>query len=123
MSTQGKARSGYVGAILVLIALGLLSRKVVFVPHGCGDALWAMMVYCCWRIILIRKKPALSAAAAFLTSFAVEFSQLLTPDWLVRLRSTFIGHMLLGQGFQLSDLLAYCIGVGIIYCITVLVRK
>ena len=118
MSIKGKARLRYAGAIVGLIALGLLSRRVSFIPHGCGDALWAMMVYCGWRMILIRKNPAAAAAAAVVTSFAVEFSQLLKPDWLVRFRSTFIGHMLLGQGFQTSDLLAYCIGVGIIYFVT-----
>ena len=118
-----KLRICYLSGTVVLIALGLLSRRVKFVPAACGDALWAMMVYCCFRIVLIRKPLVISAAAALIASFAVEFSQMLTPDWLVKIRSTFLGHMLLGQGFLWSDLLAYTIGIAVIYGLTALIRK
>ena len=118
-----KLRICYLAGIAVLIALGLLSRRVKFVPAACGDALWAMMVYCCFRIVLIRKPMIISAMAALITSFAIEFSQMLTPDWLVKIRSTFLGHMLLGQGFLWSDLLAYTIGIAVIYGLTALIRQ
>lgn len=118
-----KLRICYLAGIAVLIALGLLSRRVKFVPAACGDALWAMMVYCCFRIVLIRKPLVISAAAALIASFAVEFSQMLKPDWLVKIRSTFLGHMLLGQGFLWSDLLAYTIGIAIVYGLTALIRQ
>ena len=118
-----KLRIFYLSGIAVLIALGLLSRRVKFVPAACGDALWAMMVYCCFRIVLIRKPMVISAAAALIASFAVEFSQMLKPDWLVKIRSTFLGHMLLGQGFLWSDLLAYTIGIAVIYGLTALIRQ
>ena len=118
-----KLRICYLAGIAVLIALGLLSRRVKFVPSACGDALWAMMVYCCFRIVLIRKPMIISAMAALITSFAIEFSQMLTPDWLVKIRSTFLGHMLLGQGFLWSDLLAYTIGIAVIYGLTALIRQ
>ena len=118
-----KLRICYLSGTVVLIALGLLSRRVKFVPAACGDALWAMMVYCCFRIVLIRKPMVISAAAALIASFAVEFSQMLKPDWLVKIRSTFLGHMLLGQGFLWSDLLAYTIGIAVVYGITALIRQ
>ena len=118
-----KLRIFYLSGIAVLIALGLLSRRVKFVPAACGDALWAMMVYCCFRIVLIRKPMIISAVAALITSFAIEFSQMLTPDWLVKIRSTFLGHMLLGQGFLWSDLLAYTIGIAVVYGLTALIRQ
>lgn len=118
-----KLRICYLSGTVVLIALGLLSRRVKFVPAACGDALWAMMVYCCFRIVLIRKPMIISAVAALITSFAIEFSQMLTPDWLVKIRSTFLGHMLLGQGFLWSDLLAYTIGIAVIYGLTALIRQ
>ena len=118
-----KLRICYLSGTVVLIALGLLSRRVKFVPAACGDALWAMMVYCCFRIVLIRKPMIISAMAALITSFAIEFSQMLTPDWLVKIRSTFLGHMLLGQGFLWSDLLAYTIGIAVIYGLTALIRQ
>ena len=118
-----KLRICYLSGVAVLIALGLLSRRVKFVPVACGDALWAMMVYCCFRIVLIRKPMVISAAAALITSFVIEFSQMLTPDWLVKIRSTFLGHMLLGQGFLWSDLLAYTLGIAVIYGLTALIRQ
>ena len=120
---ERKLRICYLAGIAVLIALGLLSRRVRFVPAACGDALWAMMVYCCFRIVLIRKPMVISAAAALIASFAAEFSQMLKPDWLVKIRSTFLGHMLLGQGFLWSDLLAYTIGIAVVYGITALIRQ
>ena len=110
-----RSRLCYAGGIILLIALGLGSRRISWVPDAFGDALWAMMVYCCWRIIFIRKQKLFSAAAALITSCAVEFSQMLSMPWLVRLRSTFLGHMLLGQGFLWTDLLAYTIGIVIIW--------
>ena len=118
-----KLRICYLSGTVVLIALGLLSRRVKFVPAACGDALWAMMVYCCFRIVLISKPMIISAVAALITSFAIEFSQMLTPDWLVKIRSTFLGHMLLGQGFLWSDLLAYTIGIAVVYGLTALIRQ
>ena len=113
----------YLGGVLVLIALGLLSRRFSFIPAGIGDALWAMTVYCFWRIVLLKKRPAAAAIAAIITSFAIEFSQLLTPEWLVRLRTTFIGHMLLGQGFLWTDLAAYTIGIAVIFTVTAVLEK
>ena len=115
-------RLWYLCGIIELTVLGLLSRKIGAVPDFCGDALWAMMVYCCWRIVLTGKPLFISAAAALITSYLDEFSQMLTPDWLVKLRSTFLGHMLLGQGFLWSDLLAYTVGIAVIYSLTALIK-
>lgn len=117
MSTVVKTRLRYVCGAVLLIVLGLLSRRTAVIPAGAGDALWAMTVYCCWRILLVRQKRVYAALAALITSYAVEFSQLLTPAWLVSLRSTFLGHMLLGQGFLWSDLLAYTLGIVLIFLI------
>ena len=43
--------------------------------------------------------------------FVIEFCQLLTYDWLVQLRATLPGRMILGQGFLWSDICAYAAGV------------
>lgn len=45
--------------------------------------------------------------------YGVELSQLIQVSWLVAIRRTTIGHLILGQGFLWSDLVAYTIGVGI----------
>ena len=103
--------------IVVLIPLGLLSRQVGWIPAETGDALWAMMVFCLWRIILFRCRLSTVAVISLAHSFLVEFSQMHTCPWLVSFRSTFIGHMMLGQGFLWIDLLAYVIGIACIYII------
>lgn len=97
--------------IAVLIPLGLCSRQFNSIPNETGDALWAMMVFCIWRIILHKKKLTTIAIVSLISSYLVEFSQLITWSFLVEFRKTFIGHMMLGQGFLWIDLLAYTVGI------------
>ena len=97
-------------AVLIII-LGLLSRKVAFLPAALGDALWASTVFLAWGIVFPRLSGKWLALLALVSSWLVEFSQLLTWDWLVELRATTIGHLLLGQGFLVSDLIAYALGI------------
>ena len=101
--------------IIVLIPIGLYSRQVSWLPDEVGDALWAMMVFCFWRIILVKKGLPFVALISLVHSYLVEFSQLICWSWLMSFRSTFIGHMMLGQGFLWIDLLAYLIGISLIY--------
>ena len=100
--------------IIVLIPIGLYSRHVSWLPDEVGDALWAMMVFCFWRIILVKKGLPFVALISLIHSYLVEFSQLIRWPWLMSFRSTFIGHMTLGQGFLWIDLLAYLIGISLI---------
>ena len=108
----------YIITIALLIVLGLSSRKVAFLPEETGDGLWAMALFCFLRLIFVNSKLKDIAIATLVLSFLVDFSQLIRWEWLVAIRSTFIGHMLLGQGFVWWDLLAYSIGVIVIYLIS-----
>ena len=101
--------------IIVLIPIGLYSRHISWLPDEVGDALWAMMVFCFWRIILVKKGLPFVALISLIHSYLVEFSQLIRWSWLLSFRSTFIGHMMLGQGFLWTDLLAMLIGFVLIY--------
>jgi len=103
--------------IILLIPIGLISRRIGWIPTETGDALWAMMVFCLWRIVLHNKKLPLVAITSLIHCYLVEFSQMITWRWLVSFRQTFIGHMMLGQGFLWIDLLAYSIGIIVIYMI------
>lgn len=103
--------------IILLIPIGLISRRIGWIPTETGDALWAMMVFCLWRIVLHNKKLPLVAITSLVHCYLVEFSQMITWRWLVSFRQTFIGHMMLGQGFLWIDLLAYSIGIIVIYMI------
>lgn len=103
--------------IILLIPIGLISRRIGWIPVETGDALWAMMVFCLWRIVLQNQKLPLVAITSLVHCYLVEFSQMITWRWLVSFRQTFIGHMMLGQGFLWIDLLAYSIGIIVIYMI------
>lgn len=103
--------------IILLIPIGLISRRIGWIPAETGDALWAMMVFCLWRIVLHNKKLPTVAIVSLAHCYLVEFSQMITWRWLVSFRQTFIGHMMLGQGFLWIDLLAYSIGIIVIYMI------
>lgn len=110
-------RIWYLLAFLIVVALGLLSRKVPALPAETGDALWAIMVFCGWRFLFPRKGLRTIALWALVTSYADEFSQLLTWPWLVEWRSTTLGHLILGQGFLWVDLIAYTIGILLAYLV------
>lgn len=110
----GRTRGRYLLALAAIIALGLLSRRVAWLPNSVGDMFWAMMVFCLVRLLFIRWRTLLVVATALGIAFAVEFSQLISWPWLCQFRSTFVGHMLLGQGFMWQDLVAYVIGVVLI---------
>lgn len=111
----GRIRSRYLLALAAIIALGMLSRRVAWLPNCMGDMFWAMMVFCFVRLLFVRWRTLIVVATALGLSFAVEFSQLIRWSWLCRFRSTFVGHMLLGQGFMWQDLVAYIVGVGLLY--------
>jgi hypothetical protein len=116
MMIKSKLFTPIIGIIL-LIPIGLISRRIGWIPTETGDALWAMMVFCLWRIVLHNKKLQTVAIVSLAHCYLVEFSQMITWRWLVSFRQTFIGHMMLGQGFLWIDLLAYSIGIIVIYMI------
>ena len=108
---------------ILIIFLGLLSRKIAGLPASLGDALWAATVFEAWGILLPQLQGKWLALLALLSSWAVEFSQLLTWDWLVQLRASTLGHLFLGQGFLVSDLVAYLLGIAAIWALEILIFK
>jgi len=112
-----KKRAIYLVVILFLVVIGIGSREFSFIPKEVGDAIWAMMVFCLWRVILIRKSLTLCAILALITSYLDELEQLIKWEWLASIRTTTLGHLILGQGFNWEDLIAYTIGIGIIWMI------
>lgn len=118
LGTKGalaKKRICYLMSVGALIPLGLMSRRVEGLPDQVGDMLWTMMVFCCWRILLMRSRLEWVAVVTLAFSFLVEFQQLIRWDWLVILRSTTLGHLVLGQGFLWLDLVAYILGTLLVY--------
>ena len=118
-----KVRIGYLIGLALIIVSGLLSRKVDWLPEETGDALWAIMVYCLLRALFPTVRLLYIALGSLAVSYCVEFSQLIRWPWLVEFRSTTIGHLMLGQGFLWSDIVAYTIGIVLFYLLTDYIEK
>jgi hypothetical protein len=109
----------YAGVILLIILLGILSRRVPAIPLFTGDLLWAMMIFFIMRFLLIDTNARSVALLSFSICCAVEISQIYQDDWINEIRQTLPGRLILGQGFLWSDLIAYGAGVIVGYLIEV----
>ena len=107
----------YVFLILIVIALGLLSRKVTFIPLIIGDILYAVMMFLIIRFLLIGLNYLKTAAISLLICYLIEFSQLYSASWINAIRNTTLGALVLGRGFLWSDMIAYTTGT--IICIII----
>lgn len=117
-ATLRRRRLGYLALAAATTLLGLASRRYAawlpaWVLLYAGDALWALLVY--WLVRVLRPAAAAGRAALLAGGWALatELSQLATWPWLVALRHTWWGKLVLGQGFLASDLLCYALGIGL----------
>lgn len=78
-----------------------------------------MAVYWSLAIIWPRLNAKVLLLASLGISVAVEFSQLLQWRWLVDLRQTTVGALLLGRGFLVADLFRYSAGSAIAFVLDV----
>lgn len=108
-------RLSYGLGLIIVMGLGLASRRLAFLPLWIGDSLWATAVYLAWRLILPIVKAKNLLLIALATAFLIEVSQLLQWPILVSLRATSLGYLLLGQGFLVSNLAAYSLGIVLIF--------
>lgn len=125
-SQRPQARS--LGLAVTSVVVGLATRRVpVWFPapvatYG-GDVLWAAMVF--WLLGLVWRRAATLplATAALGIAWAVELSQRWQVPWLVRVRGSPLGALVLGQGFLWSDLWCYLAGVAGAAGIDVVLRR
>ena len=113
-------RSRWLIAILALlvIAVGLASRRgLVQFPavlgNYPGDALWAWVVLLCVAWV----RPAITrgrlVGVSLVVAFAIEFLQLYQAPWMQALRANKLAYLVLGNGFDPLDLLAYVVGIAL----------
>ena len=97
------------------LLIGLASRHwpVLSAAFGKypGDALWALMVFFGWCVLLPRATTGQVASLASITSLLVEVGKLWQAPWLVEFRHTGLGHLLLGHAFSWQNLVAYATGI------------
>lgn len=103
-------RLNYFIIILLVMILGILSRKVTIIPLFIGDVLYAALTYFGFQFLFTNSKKSTSLLLSQLFCFGIEFIQLVQIDWLIAIRKTTLGHYILGQGFLWLDLLCYIIG-------------
>ena len=125
---QGKvsrSRLLYMGLVIIVMALGILSRKVEGLPEFievyAGDTLWAMMVLLGLAFLFNQRSTIWIVVATLIFSFGIEIRQLYHAPWIDAIRATTLGGLVLGYGFLWSDLICYAVG-GILggildYCI------
>ncbi len=110
------ARRYYAVAFIGVVALGLASRRYpslfpAVLGKYPGDALWALMVFCGLGFLNPGLPTLRLAVYALLISYVDEFSQLYQAPWINAVRSTYVGHLILGSTFSWYDMLAYTVGV------------
>lgn len=114
--------------LIIVIGLGLASRKFfglfpAFLGKYPGDALWAIAVYLSWAVLFPSTESKKLMWLALSTSFLVEVSQLYHVTWLDVLRNNAIGHLFLGSTFNAIDLVAYTLGILLVFIIDLLIKK
>lgn len=114
--TATRARVASAAAALATIVLGLALRAgrhalPAAASDVAGDALWAAMMFWWTGALAPRASLRARAVAALAIAGAVELSQRWRAPWLVALRATRLGHLVLGADFDARDLLAYAVGV------------
>jgi hypothetical protein len=117
MTPGSRARLAYVALAIGTIVLGLWVHRVA--PLGpaardvLGDALWATMI--AWWVGALAPAARLVSrtATAFGICVVVECSQLIHTPSLDAIRSTTLGHLVLGSGFDPRDIAAYALGVAV----------
>lgn len=117
-AVAGRRRWRYAAAGALVIAAGLASRSdwlslpPFFAKYG-GDALWALLVFLGVAFGLAHARIGTVAILAIVFCWGIECSQLYQADWIVSLRRTLFGRLVLGSTFNPPDLLAYLVGIAV----------
>lgn len=82
-----------------------------------GDIFYAVMIYFIVRFFLLKSDLKIITFISIVTCYGVEILQLYQANWIVEIRNTTFGHLVLGQGFLWSDLLAYTLGIILCYIV------
>ena len=109
-------------ALGVVIGLGLASRTYDgLFPNAFGkypgDALWTVVAYLGWKLVVPAMVPWKLGLMALGQSFGVEFLQLYHTPWLDGIRGNHFGHLLLGSTFNPMDFVAYSVGTTAVFLI------
>nr|WP_321224817.1 DUF2809 domain-containing protein [uncultured Psychroserpens sp.] len=89
-----------------------------FIRHTFGDYLVVILMYCAIRSF-IKTKPLIIALVVLIIAFGVEFLQLYNLLDYLNLRDNKLAVIVLGSTFEISDLIAYSLGIITIFLIDI----
>lgn len=72
-------------------------------------------MYWLWSILFLHQAKAKTALLALASCFTIEFLQLYQADWILAIRASRLGALILGSGFLVMDLVWYFFGVGLAF--------
>ncbi|MGB3800097.1 MAG: DUF2809 domain-containing protein [Lewinella sp.] len=98
---------------IVEVLIALYVRDTIVRPYG-GDFLVVILIYCFLRTFIDRP-PLPLAVVTLLFAFAVEFAQLFRIVEVLGLQGIRLAEIVIGTGFSIPDLIAYTLGVGVVY--------
>lgn len=107
------SRAKHAALLALTVAVGLASRGPSlpsFVKLYVGDVLWGVMFFQLFWLAFPRWSLRRLWLVTLSTTEAIEFAQLWQAPWLVRIRETRVGGLLLGHEFLVSDVV--CVAVG-----------
>lgn len=113
-----RLRPAYALLLVFTIALGLGSRRgAALLPpllaKNTGDILYATMIFWLGGWLFPRAPSVRLAWGAFAVCAAIEFAKLIQAPWLVSVRHSRAGALVLGVGFHASNLACYALGAGL----------
>ena len=108
--------------LLCIEALIAIYLKTGFLRHTLGDFLVVILIYCFIKS-LFDINPLKLGIAVLAFAFLVEFLQLANILALFNLQNNGFLKLLLGSTFQITDLIAYTLGVATVICIEYKIYK
>jgi len=114
MSLSLRARYFALGVVVMLVGLIVHFQGARLSANArdiIGDALWATLIASFVSVILPWRRPWQRYFTALIIFYAVELSQLSQLSALQYVRSTLLGRLVLGSGFDPRDLAAYALGI------------
>ena len=105
----------YLILIVVAVCLGILSRIYgTILPEDtgnyAGDAMWAFALYYLIALFSLKRSFSFRFFWTCLILALDELTQLYHATWIDEIRNTTIGAFVLGNTFDLTDLLSYFVG-------------
>lgn len=106
----------YFFLIIATVGLGLTSRAD-FIPKliypFLGDILYSLMIFFIIGFIFKNFSSFKIALICIGICYIIELSQFYEANWIVEIRNTKLGGLLLGYGYLWSDLVSYLVGAAL----------